>query len=145
MKRKGSHVAPLSFCDLSIGMKMGFLTSLKKAWQGIQVDDDDDKRTRYVMTIWSFLLLSAIIIACFVAALLVSEVEIRLAFIDLMKHLAYVFGGILATYFGLESFFPSEARDYPGWGGWGHNRKEVEVDPKKDPPVHPSNNDAQVD
>ena len=123
-----------------------FLTALKKAWAGIQVDDANDKRTRYIMTVWSFLLLSTMMLACFVAALVVVEPEIRLAWIDLIKHLSYVFGAVIGTYFGLESVFPSEARNYPGWGGWGSGlKKEVEVDPKKNPPAHPSENDVQVD
>ena len=128
---------------------MSFLKALKKAWNGIQVDDDNDKRTRYVMVVWSFLLLSILMIACYIAAIVVAEAELRMVWVDLIKHLAYVFGGILSCYFSLESFFPSQARDYPGWGGWGGGgsgwKKEKEVDPKKEPPAHSSEGDAQID
>lgn len=128
---------------------MGFLKSLKKAWLGIQVDDDNDRRTRYVLTLLSFFLISFMIIACFVGSLMVADISISLAFIDLIKHMMYVEGGVVSIFFGAESFFPSQARDYSGWGGWGSGgggwKKEVEVDPKKEPPAHPSENDAAVD
>lgn len=123
-------------------MGMGFLLNLKKAWRGIQVDDNNDRRTRYVLTLWSFFLISLMIIACFVGAIMVDDQGIALAFIDLIKHMMYVEGGVVSIYFGVESFFPSEARNYTGFGGWMH---EIPVDPKKNPPAHPSEDDVQVD
>lgn len=119
---------------------MGFLTTFKKAWRGIQVDDNNDRKTRFIMTVWSFMLLSSIMTACFTAALCVKDASIRLALIDLIKHLSYVFGGLIASYHGVESFFPSEARNYSGLGGFAAPQ-EVKVDPKKDPPTHPSSDD----
>jgi hypothetical protein len=118
---------------------MGILSAFKKAWLGIKVSDQNDKRTRYIMTLWSFFLLSFLMTACFVAAILVENVDIKLAWIDMIKHLAYVFGGVLATFFGMESFFPSEARNYSGWGGWG--KRDIE----NEPATHPSQGDAEVD
>lgn len=122
-------------------MYMGFLTTLKKAWRGIQVDDDNDRRTRYVLTLLSFFLVSAMIIASYIGVLIVKDPSISLAFIDLIKHMMYVEGGIVSVYFGSESFYPSSARDYSSVGGFTAPQQEVKVDPKKDPPTHPSSDD----
>lgn len=126
-------------------MGMGFLLNLKKAWKGIQVDDNNDRRTRYILTLWSFFLISVMIMACFVGSLMVEDPNIALAFIDLIKHMMYVEGGVVSVYFGSESFYPSSARDYTALGGFVRPQPEVKVDPKKDPPTHPSGDDAQVD
>lgn len=126
-------------------MYMGFLKQLKKAWTSIRVNDINDRRTRYILTLWSFLLISTMIMACFVGALMVNDQSISLAFIDLIKHMMYVEGGVVSVYFGSESFYPSSARDYTALGGFVGSQPEVKVDPKKDPPIHPSDDDAQVD
>lgn len=141
-------LAPFLFACIVMDMKMGFLNALKKAWNGIQVDDQSDRKTRFIMTVWAFILLSNIMIACFVAAVAGAVPEVSLAWIDLIKHLSYVFGGVISAFFAVESFFPSEPRPWGnGWngGGWYGSQKEVEVDPKKEPPAHPSESDAQVD
>jgi len=85
------------------------------------------------------------IMACFVGALNVDDQSISLAFIDLIKHMMYVEGGIVSVYFGSESFYPSSARDYTALGGFVGSQPEVKVDPKTNPPTHPSGDDAQVD
>lgn len=119
-------------------MNVKFLTYLKKAWLGIKVNDENDKRTRFIMTIWAFMMISGMIVACFIASLCMRETDITLAYIDLIKHMMYVMGGVVSIFFGVESFFPSEARNYSGLGGWGR-------DTRNDPPVGPKEDDSQVD
>ncbi len=123
---------------------MKFLSYLKRAWSGIKTNDENDRKTRFILTVWAYILLSTIMIACFVAAVAGADTEVNLAWIDLIKHLSYVFGGVISTYFAVESFFPSEPRPWgPGWNGGGMWR-EKEVDPKKEPPAHPSEGDADI-
>lgn len=122
---------------------------LRKLWDGIPDEESEDRRTRWALTLLSFLMLGALMAAAFVACLLMAAAnpEISLALIDLVKHLSYVFGAIVGVYFSIESIWPSSDRPYwggGGWGGGGWKGKEVDVDPKKQPPVHDSENDAEV-
>lgn len=59
------------------------------------------------MVIFSFVSLSLLMIASFIASLIVDDAYIQSAFLDLVKHLSFVQGGIVGVYMGVESFWPS--------------------------------------
>lgn len=118
---------------------MGFLQIIKKAWRGIQVDDRNDRRTRYVLTLWASFLISSMIIACFVASIVLEDGPRALAFIELIRDMIYVEASIIGAYFGFESILPSDARPYTSIGGFVAPEKT-----RKEPPVHPTASDADV-
>ena len=113
----------------------------KRVWESIPDEEKEDRRTRWILTIISFFLLSILILLSFGAAIFLKEyTDISLAMIDLAKHICYVLGGTVAAYYSYESFFPSSDRPYGGWGGgWGSYRKA-----ENEPAAAPSENDAQV-
>lgn len=102
---------------------------------------DGKKRTRYRLTMFSFAVLSVLICVGFGVAVGTKDIDRASLFLDLVKHLSYVFGSIVGGYLGLESIWPSEGRDWGGWGGggWGGygTRKK-----KEEPPVGPGEGDA---
>lgn len=116
---------------------MRLLKHIANLWKTIPVEEKGDRRTRWLLTLLSFFLLSSLMIAAFIASLFKAD-DISLALIDLVKHLSYVFGGTIACYYGVESFFPSSDRPY--WNPWS-SRKNID----QEPPVRPEEQDAQVD
>ena len=122
---------------------MKLLRCFRSVWASIPAEDKGDRRTRWVLTLLSFLMLSFLMFAGFVAAMCKGD-EIALACLDLVKHLSYVFAGTISSYYLCESFFPSDPRPY--WNGGG---SVVNVFKRKnqdqEPPVSPDSSDAQVD
>lgn len=121
---------------------MKLLKHIASLWKSIPIEEKGDRRTRWLLTLLSFLLLAVLMTASFVAAMCSNEV-IALALIDLTKHLSYVFGAVVGSYFAIESIWPSSDRPFY-WGGNTTNvfRRKGE---DQEPPVSPDHNDAQVD
>lgn len=121
---------------------MGLLKRIAALWQGIPIEDKGERRTRWLLTLLSFLMLSLLMMSAFVACLFTPP-DLALALVDLVKHLSYVFGAVVGVYFGVESIFPSSDRPYFVGGNNIFTRKRVAQD--DEPPVSPDANDAQVD
>ncbi len=118
---------------------MKLLRLLKSAWTGIQVNDRNDRRTRYVLTIWASILISSMIIAVFVASLLAEDQARALAYIILVRDMIYVEASIIGAYFGFESILPSDARPYQSIGGFVASPAPEKA--PKEVPTHPSSSD----
>lgn len=124
---------------------MKLFRHIASLWKAIPIEDKGDRRTRWLLSLLSFIMLSFLMTAAFVASMFKGDSAIALAYVDLVKHLSYVFGGLVATYAGVESFFPSSDRPY--WNGGGNVVTNVfkRKNQDQEPPVSPDSADAQVD
>lgn len=95
-------------------------------------------RTRFKLALLSFTVLTIVFIISFSQAVKSTDVDRTELFLNFAQHISYVLGAVVASYVGMESVFPSIG-GY-GWRGRNSGRKD---DGKT--PVHPSEDDAQVD
>lgn len=130
-----------------------------KGWHSVvdPINPNNEKfnvRTRFKMALLSFFVLCSVFLVAFWTAVKTTDVIRTELFLSFAEHISYVLGAVVASYVGLESIWPSQQ---PYWSGGGGNvvtnvfrrgqqrGQEQEVDPKKEPPVSPDHNDAQVD
>jgi len=73
-------------------------------------------RTRYRLSLFSFLILSVAFSISFYQANVSIDNERTALFLDFTKHISYVLGAVVASYIGMESIFPST-------GGYGWRRR----------------------
>ena len=94
-------------------------------------------RTRFKLALLSFAVLTTVFIISFLQAVKSVDTDRVELFLNFAQHISYVLGAVVASYVGMESVFPSIG-GY-GWRGRHSGRKD---DGKT--PVHPDENDADV-
>jgi hypothetical protein len=116
---------------------MRLVRLIREIWTSVPIDGQGTKRTRWLLTLLSFVILSFLMIGAFFASLRQPEEKLPLALelVNLTLHLSYVFGGTISAYYAVESFFPSSDRPMR----W--MRKGMD----EEPPVKPDEEDSQVD
>lgn len=131
----------------------------KRPRRNIEEDDIDlpmvNARTRYVITIISFLFLSVVFALSFYAAFIaVDDVARAQIFLEFAKDISYVLGVIVTSYIGAESVFPSHGRRYGGWGnrwrnddgyGGGFLKDKIDIKKEEESQTDPPHGDEQVD